>query len=404
MDYNNPSHPFYSTDNIERLLRLIEARVLEVTGSKVRFEANEKFIQEMHTAAEQYPNYLVTSVPSEGVERLNDLVARRAVNALTEIEDAGQYTPGNIFYKQTRKTRRFDDGITDHDRQTSAVTLGGNVYKKRNDKCEASVGSAGGLPRQPRGPQVCANATTSVRGHQVQAPVMPENGTKNLNCAPVNRPMSSSSIDTFAQQCADYCLKSRDSTAAHAKMTQHIKTNVPDSATQAIVLSRFNTLVQMADEPPPAAAPAAAAPAAEDEDLSEEESEEDEESGDEIDLHDDADEDVFDLDQFQKKGKFQQDEAEKAYHAWRDNRNKRKRPLHFMQTSEADEDPIIPEDAFRSKQRELTQRLIDRDLLKMKEIDQELEDTTLTPRERKKLTQMRGTLEWTVRERQGQMA
>ena len=75
-----------------------------------------------------------------------------------------------------------------------------------------------------------------------------------------------------------------------------------------------------------------------------------------------------------------------------------------MQDSEADGDPMIPEDAFRSKQRELTQRLIDRDLLKMKEIDQELKDTTLTPRERKKLTQMRGTLEWTVRERQGQMA
>ena len=54
------------------------------------------------------------------------------MRALTEIEEAGQYTPGNMLYRQTRKTGRYDDGTTDHDQQGSAVTLAGNVYRERN--------------------------------------------------------------------------------------------------------------------------------------------------------------------------------------------------------------------------------------------------------------------------------
>jgi hypothetical protein len=139
MDYITPEHPFFSVDNIATLLRLVETRVLEASGETIRFEANEEFVQQMHTAAQQYPQYLITATYQEGVDRLNDLIARRAVAALTEVEEAGQYTPHNILYQQTRKTRRYDDGARDHDRQASAVILGGNVFKKRTDALRRQV-------------------------------------------------------------------------------------------------------------------------------------------------------------------------------------------------------------------------------------------------------------------------
>jgi hypothetical protein len=218
--------------------------------------------------------------------------------------------------------------------------------------------------------------------------------------------MPSSSIETFAQQCAQYCIKAGASSKAHAKMTAHIKQNVGDPATQAQVLARFNALVQMADQPPPPPAAAAAAMEVDDDDSAEEteeDSEADEESGDEIEIEDDGDE-VFDIDRFASKGKFRQDEAEQAFHEWKRGRDKQKRPLHFYDDMGPGGPPEIPEDVFRRRQIELTQRLVDRDTCKLAEVDAELQDPTLTPRERKKLDQMRASLTRAIADRQAQMA
>ena len=223
MDYITPEHPFFSVDNIATLLRLVETRVLEASGETIRFEANEEFVQQMHTAAQQYPQYLITATYQEGVD------PPAAAAAAMEVDD-------------------------------------------------------------------------------------------------------------------------------------------DDSAEET-----------------------------------EEDSEADEESGDEIEIEDDGDE-VFDIDRFASKGKFRQDEAEQAFHEWKRGRDKQKRPLHFYDDMGPGGPPEIPEDVFRRRQIELTQRLVDRDTCKLAEVDAELQDPTLTPRERKKLDQMRASLTRAIADRQAQMA
>lgn len=139
MDYLSPSHPFFSADNIASLLKLVDRRVEEATGQKVAFQANAEFTQQMLKAAEQYPELMITESVSEGLDKLNDIVARRAVAAITEGEDAGTFIEGHKLYKSTRRTRRFDDGVRDPTRQNSGVILGGNVYKQANDAFQAEI-------------------------------------------------------------------------------------------------------------------------------------------------------------------------------------------------------------------------------------------------------------------------
>ena len=69
-------------------------------------------------------------------------------------------------------------------------------------------------------------------------------------------------------------------------------------------------------------------------------------------------------------------------------RNTRKRPLRFMEEAE-EQMPDIDEDVFAKKQRELTQRLIDRDRKALAEIDEILAEPDLTARDRKKLSRKR---------------
>ena len=132
MEFLNASHPFYGASNIEALLKMIEQRVLEQTGETIVFQANEQMTREMYQAARDYPNYMITSDVNEGLAKLNDIVVRRALRALTTVEEAGQYIPHNQLYKQTRDLRGADDGLQDHKRHGSSVILGGNVNKQRN--------------------------------------------------------------------------------------------------------------------------------------------------------------------------------------------------------------------------------------------------------------------------------
>lgn len=139
MDYLSPDHPFFSAENIEAILKLVEGRIEEATGQKLAFHANEEFTKQMFAAAEQYPELMITETVSEGLGKLNDIIARRALAALTAGEDAGTYIEGNKLYKQTRRVRRFDDGVRDPTRQNAGVILGGNVYKKANDEFQSEI-------------------------------------------------------------------------------------------------------------------------------------------------------------------------------------------------------------------------------------------------------------------------
>jgi hypothetical protein len=133
MEFLNASHPFYGASNIEALLKMIEQRVLEETGETIVFQANEQMTQEMYQAARDYNNYMITSDVNEGLAKLNDVVVRRALRALTTVEEAGQYIPQNQLYKQTRDLRGADDGLQDPRRHGSSVTLGnGKVFKQRH--------------------------------------------------------------------------------------------------------------------------------------------------------------------------------------------------------------------------------------------------------------------------------
>ena len=199
-----------------------------------------------------------------------------------------------------------------------------------------------------------------------------------------------SSIDQFAEKCAAYVRDHDGTPESHGKMSQHIQKSIPDPETCAKVLEKFNAILQLEGE-------------GEESGHDSELDENDEESGDEVDTgaHEDE-ESVFDMDSFSSKGKFDQDAAETAFHAWRKERNTRKRPLRFMEEAE-EQMPDIDEDVFAKKQRELTQRLIDRDRKALAEIDEILAEPDLTARDRKKLEQKKVTLAWTIRERESQV-
>lgn len=139
MDYLNSDHPFFGVDNIKTALALIEARLLQETGTRTTFAANDRFVEEMLQAARDYPNLLVTADRTEGIAKLNNVLVGRAVRDLTETAEAGQYEAGNYLNRISRKTRREDDGLQDPDRQGSSVILAGNIYKKHNDQFQQDV-------------------------------------------------------------------------------------------------------------------------------------------------------------------------------------------------------------------------------------------------------------------------
>jgi len=116
---------------------LIDERYNQTTGTTIKFMADATFVDQLIQASQDYPQYFLTADPQEGIRKLNDLVARRALRALTQTDAAGQYVAGNVLYRQTHALRHDDDGMEDHTRQGSAVTLAGNIFRKRNADFQA---------------------------------------------------------------------------------------------------------------------------------------------------------------------------------------------------------------------------------------------------------------------------
>lgn len=141
MDYLTPDHPFFSVNNIVKILGLVDACIEKTTGQKVTFRADEEFDAQMYAAATQYPDLLIQSSP-DNLNRLNDIIVRRAVDALTVGEDAGMFIEDHKLYKQTRRVRRGDDGVRDPNRQNAGNILAGNVYKSLNDDLKVAVAEA----------------------------------------------------------------------------------------------------------------------------------------------------------------------------------------------------------------------------------------------------------------------
>lgn len=131
------NHPFFSSTNMRAIMRAIELEVFRQTEQTISFKGDEKFITELAKVAEEYRNLMITSDVNEGIQKLNAIIVARACRDLIEEDTAGQYIAGNVLYKQTRKTGRSENRMGHEDpenRQGSAVILGGNVYKKRNEK------------------------------------------------------------------------------------------------------------------------------------------------------------------------------------------------------------------------------------------------------------------------------
>ncbi len=131
MDAN---HQFFSTANIALLVDLINERYLALNNAALNFQPDNTFAEQMIEIAQTFPHYLITADPREGISKLNDALARRALRALTKSDEAGQYYAGNVLFRDTRNPRKDDDGTQDHVRQLSAVTLAGNVYQRHNAK------------------------------------------------------------------------------------------------------------------------------------------------------------------------------------------------------------------------------------------------------------------------------
>jgi hypothetical protein len=128
----DPSHRFYSTENIAVLINVINQRYLELNGAPLNFMADATFVEQMIAVGQEYPHFFVTADPAEGIAKLNDVMARRAMRALTTSDTAGQYYAGNVLFRDTRNIRSDDDGTTDPVRDASSVVLAGNVFQKRN--------------------------------------------------------------------------------------------------------------------------------------------------------------------------------------------------------------------------------------------------------------------------------
>ncbi len=134
MEHLNSNHRFFSADNMLVIVTLIE----EKAGNALRFVIDENFCKQLIKAALDYPHYLITAHAQQGIDQLNDVVARRALMALTETDGAGQYVAGNALYAMSRKHRRSDtDPLQEHKTQGAAVTLAGNVFRKRNERFQA---------------------------------------------------------------------------------------------------------------------------------------------------------------------------------------------------------------------------------------------------------------------------
>ena len=230
--------------------------------------------------------------------------------------------------------------------------------------------------------------------------------------------MPTSSADTFASECAAYCAKHGNKPEVVQTMVTHIKTNVKDARMQQLVLDKFAAILKAAQAPEARvdrkkrgvgegdkadqADDQLDEEEEEDED-DEEDDEEDEESGDEVDVE--GDEDVFDLDQFKSGKTFDQEAAEQAFTAWKRERDSRRVPLSFYSGANASpEVPDIPDDVFNRNRNAMTQKLIGRDVAKLKEMEAALADPELTSRERKKITQKRDVLARIVRDRQAQVS
>lgn len=133
----NIDHPYWGPENLRALLRLVEMKVYDATGgSTLKFQGNERLLQEMRRAAEDYPRHLVDMNPARGAAALNDIVARRAVMALTRVEEGGQYIPGNRLWANSRKKGRDDDSLEDPDRQAADVVLAGESLRWRRHNIE----------------------------------------------------------------------------------------------------------------------------------------------------------------------------------------------------------------------------------------------------------------------------
>jgi len=134
--YLNEDHPFFSEDNMHELAGLIEARVLRLTHDQIHFALTKETTDQMVQAAMDYRECLVTVDPHEGVGKLNEVVVRRAVRALTQETVEGQHDAQNVFHQNTRSTRRDEndpDSLEDP-KQAFTVFSSGNPYKSHVDR------------------------------------------------------------------------------------------------------------------------------------------------------------------------------------------------------------------------------------------------------------------------------
>ena len=137
MAHFDANHRFFSSENIKNVTDGINMRYLKETGRPMQFVPNDVFVDQMILAAQEYPHFLLTADPQEGIHKLNDVLIRRAMRAMTETDTAGQYVAGNVLYRQTHVIRRDDDGFEDPTKQGAAVTLAGNIYRKHNAEFQA---------------------------------------------------------------------------------------------------------------------------------------------------------------------------------------------------------------------------------------------------------------------------
>jgi hypothetical protein len=137
MAHFDANHRFFSTENIKNVTDGINARFQKETGKTIHFVPNDVFVDQMILAAHEYPHFLLTADPQEGIAQLNDVLVRRAMRAMTETDTAGQYVAGNVLYRQTHVIRRDDDGFDDPIKQGAGVTLAGNIYRKHNAEFQA---------------------------------------------------------------------------------------------------------------------------------------------------------------------------------------------------------------------------------------------------------------------------
>lgn len=122
------SHPFFQAANISDLMDLIGTKMSRAIGQQYAFTGTDGLAYHIQRAAEDYPDFLLGR--PDDCARLNDIVANRIVEELTEPDEAGQYWRNNALYRPTRMGKRCEREGADPMQNRARVTLSGTMYQK----------------------------------------------------------------------------------------------------------------------------------------------------------------------------------------------------------------------------------------------------------------------------------